>query len=80
MSTDQSSVATSSGTATATPGRPRRGLELQKFALLGALLLLLADVVAQRISPDSPLPVGIVTVSIGGIYFLWLLISEGRTR
>lgn len=56
------------------------GLALGTSAALGALLLLLADVVAQRISPDSPLPVGIVTVSIGGIYFLWLLISEGRTR
>lgn len=56
------------------------GLALAPTAALGALLLLLADVIAQRIDPDSPLPVGIVTVSIGGIYFLWLLIREGRTR
>jgi len=47
---------------------------------VGALLLLLADVVAQRIHPDSPLPVGIVTVSIGGLYFLWLLLREGKKR
>ena len=56
------------------------GLALGPSAAIGALLLLLADVIAQRLDPDSPLPVGIVTVSIGGIYFLWLLIREGRTR
>jgi iron complex transport system permease protein len=56
------------------------GLALGPTAAVGSFLLLLADVVAQRIDPDSPLPVGIVTVSIGGVYFLWLLIREGRTR
>lgn len=54
------------------------GLALGPTAAVGALLLLLADVVAQRIHPDSPLPVGIVTVSIGGLYFLWLLLREGK--
>lgn len=54
------------------------GLALLPTAATGAFLLLLADIVAQRINPDSPLPVGIVTVSIGGIYFLWLLFREGR--
>lgn len=56
------------------------GLALLPTAATGAFLLLLADVVAQRINPASPLPVGIVTVSIGGIYFLWLLFREGRTK
>ena len=56
------------------------GLVLGTSAAVGALLLLLADVIAQRIYPDSPLPVGIVTVSIGGIYFLWLLFREGKAR
>ncbi|MGS0563273.1 FecCD family ABC transporter permease [Microbacterium aurugineum] len=56
------------------------GLALAPTAAVGALLLLLADVVAQRIHPDSPLPVGIVTVSIGGLYFLWLLLREGKRR
>lgn len=54
------------------------GLALGPTAAVGSLLLLLADVVAQRIHPDSPLPVGIVTVSIGGLYFLWLLLREGK--
>jgi iron complex transport system permease protein len=56
------------------------GLALGPTAVVGALLLLLADVLAQRIHPDSPLPVGIVTVSIGGLYFLWLLLREGKKR
>jgi iron complex transport system permease protein len=59
---------------------PSDGLALGPTAAVGALLLLLADVVAQRIHPNSPLPVGIVTVCIGGLYFLWLLLREGRTR
>jgi iron complex transport system permease protein len=54
------------------------GLALGPTAAVGSMLLLLADVVAQRIHPDSPLPVGIVTVSIGGLYFLWLLLREGK--
>lgn len=54
------------------------GIPLGTSAAVGALLLLLSDLVAQRIHPDSPLPVGVVTVSIGGIYLIWLLISEGR--
>ncbi|WP_080796916.1 FecCD family ABC transporter permease [Corynebacterium pacaense] len=56
------------------------GLALAPTAAVGSLLLLLADTVAQRINPESPLPVGIVTVSIGGIYFLWLLLREGRKK
>lgn len=56
------------------------GLALAPTAAVGSCLLLLADTVAQRINPDSPLPVGIVTVSIGGAYFLWLLLREGRKK
>ncbi|MBN8204657.1 iron chelate uptake ABC transporter family permease subunit [Microbacterium esteraromaticum] len=59
---------------------PSDGLALAPTAAVGAFLLLLADVVAQRIHPHSPLPVGIVTVCIGGLYFLWLLMREGKTR
>ena len=59
---------------------PSDGLALGPTMAVGSLLLLLADVTAQRIHPDTPLPVGIVTVCIGGLYFLWLLLREGRTR
>ncbi|MFC9896296.1 FecCD family ABC transporter permease [Nocardia sp. NPDC127579] len=47
-------------------------------AALGALLLLLSDWIAQRAFAPTQLPVGVVTVSIGGGYFVWLLAREAR--
>jgi iron complex transport system permease protein len=52
------------------------GVGLIPAALVGALLLAGADIVAISIQ----LPVGIITVSIGGTYLLWLLIREYRRR
>lgn len=46
----------------------------------GALLLVASDFLAQRLFAPMQLPVGIVTVSVGGIYFVWLLIRETRRR
>jgi iron complex transport system permease protein len=45
---------------------------------VGAVLLLTADVLAQRLFAPSSLPVGVMTVSIGGFYFVWLLMREAR--
>lgn len=45
--------------------------------LTGALLLTAADAAAQHVFPQQ-LPVGLMTVSVGGAYFLWLLIREGQ--
>jgi iron complex transport system permease protein len=42
------------------------------------LLLVAADYLAQRAFAPTQLPVGIVTVCIGGLYFAWLLIQEAR--
>jgi len=47
-------------------------------ALTGALLLLAADVMAQRLFLPYQLPVGVLTVSLGGIYLIGLLIRESR--
>ncbi|WP_449632187.1 iron-enterobactin ABC transporter permease [Rahnella aceris] len=47
-------------------------------ALTGALLLLAADVTAQRLFTPYQLPVGVLTVSLGGIYLIGLLIRESR--
>ncbi|KAA8997690.1 iron chelate uptake ABC transporter family permease subunit [Affinibrenneria salicis] len=47
-------------------------------ALAGAILLLAADMIAQHAFSKVQLPVGAVTVSIGGIYLIWLLIRESR--
>jgi len=49
-------------------------------ALTGALLLLIADVAAQRLFMPYQLPVGVLTVSLGGIYLIWLLIRESRKK
>ncbi len=47
-------------------------------AAIGAALLLAADVAAQRLFSPTPLPVGIMTVCLGGAYFVWLLVREAR--
>lgn len=49
-------------------------------ACMGALLLVVSDVVAQRVFSPTQLPVGVVTVSVGGAYFVWLLAREGRMQ
>ncbi|MFP4552022.1 MAG: FecCD family ABC transporter permease, partial [Spirochaetales bacterium] len=43
-------------------------------AILGAILLLLADLVARTIVAPAELPIGIVTALVGGPFFIWLLI------
>lgn len=53
---------------------------LTQAALCGALLLTLADLCAQRLFMPYQLPVGVVTVSIGGLYLIGLLIQESRKR
>lgn len=53
---------------------------LTQSALCGALLLLLADMIAQRGFTPYQLPVGVVTVSLGGIYLIALLIQESRKK
>ncbi|ACS85296.1 iron-enterobactin ABC transporter permease [Musicola paradisiaca] len=47
-------------------------------ALVGAALLLAADIIAQHAFHGRQLPVGAVTVSIGGLYLIGLLIRESR--
>lgn len=53
---------------------------LTQSALCGAVLLLLADIVAQQVFMPYQLPVGVVTVSLGGIYLIVLLIQESRKK
>ncbi|MGE7922493.1 FecCD family ABC transporter permease [Viridibacillus arvi] len=48
-------------------------------ATMGALILLSADVVAQRIIPETVLPVGVLTLSLGGLYLTWLLFRQARS-
>ncbi|MCS5733726.1 FecCD family ABC transporter permease [Herbiconiux daphne] len=55
------------------------GIALVPSAFLGALVLAVSDILAQHALP-APLPVGLVTVVIGGAYLTWLLIHEARRR
>ncbi|HYQ75392.1 MAG TPA: iron chelate uptake ABC transporter family permease subunit [Cellulomonas sp.] len=55
------------------------GLPLVASALTGALVLLAADVLAQHVLPTA-LPVGVVTVVLGGAYLLALIVREARRR
>lgn len=55
------------------------GITLAPAAFVGALLCLMADYLAQHVAP-TPLPVGIITVMLGGGYLGWLLFTEARRR
>ena len=55
------------------------GVALAPAAALGALLLVASDIVAQHVLP-VPLPVGVVTVVVGGGYLIWILVHEARSR
>lgn len=47
-------------------------------AAVGALLVLVADLVARHLLGPVPLPVGVVTGVVGAPYLLWLLARSGR--
>ncbi|MEM9301542.1 MAG: iron ABC transporter permease [Pseudomonadota bacterium] len=49
---------------------------LPNAALLGATLLLLADIMARTVVAPAELPIGIVTAVIGSPVFLWILLRR----
>jgi iron complex transport system permease protein len=49
---------------------------LPNAALLGATLLILADMIARSIVAPAELPIGIVTATLGGPFFLWILMRN----
>lgn len=53
------------------------GVALAPAAFTGAFLLAAADHIAQNLLPRA-LPVGVVTVVVGGSYLVWLIIREVR--
>lgn len=55
------------------------GVTVAPAAFTGALLLAGADLTAQHLLPVT-LPVGVVTVVVGGAYLVWLIIREVRRR
>ncbi|WP_299681313.1 iron chelate uptake ABC transporter family permease subunit [uncultured Roseobacter sp.] len=56
-------------------GPDHHGL-LINSALLGASLLLLADIVSRFIVAPAELPIGIVTAVLGAPFFLWILLRR----
>lgn len=55
------------------------GVAVAPAACMGALLLVVADIAAQNLLPVT-LPVGVVTVVVGGGYLVWLIVHEVRSR
>ncbi|MEV7225749.1 iron chelate uptake ABC transporter family permease subunit [Polymorphospora sp. NPDC051019] len=47
-------------------------------ALMGAVLLTVSDLVARTVIAPTQLPVGVVTVVLGGVYLVWLLAARTR--
>ncbi|MFT5503336.1 MAG: iron complex transport system permease protein [Gammaproteobacteria bacterium] len=45
-------------------------------ALMGAILLMAADLIARTIVVPAELPIGIITAVLGGPFFLWLLMRR----
>lgn len=59
---------------------PRHRLLLPASALAGAIVLVLADLVARVVLAPVEIPVGIVTALAGGPFFIWLLVRKERVR
>ncbi|MBT2457867.1 iron chelate uptake ABC transporter family permease subunit [Streptomyces sp. ISL-86] len=54
------------------------GAGLLTGALMGSVLLMLSDWASQRVFGSDQLPVGVVTGLVGGVYLLWLLVTERK--
>jgi heme transport system permease protein len=55
---------------------PSHHLLLPAAALLGAILLVIADSLARTLAAPAELPIGIVTAAIGAPFFLYLLLRQ----
>ncbi|MEM0946300.1 MAG: iron ABC transporter permease [Pseudomonadota bacterium] len=49
---------------------------LSNSALLGATLLVVADMISRSVITPAELPIGIVTATLGGPFFLWILLRN----
>jgi iron complex transport system permease protein len=55
----------------------RHRLVIPGSALLGAVLVLLADLAARTVAAPTELPLGVLTGLLGGPFLLWLLLRVG---
>ncbi len=58
---------------------PRHLVLIPGSALGGAVLLVVADLVARTAVPYADLPIGMLTALVGGPFFLWLIHRTRRT-
>lgn len=57
------------------------GVRIIPAAVFGALLLVVSDLIARTVLAPAQLPVGVVTLCLGGAYLVWLLaVSGGKAR
>ncbi|WP_136636052.1 FecCD family ABC transporter permease [Pseudooceanicola onchidii] len=49
---------------------------LPNCAILGAIILLAADMISRTVVAPAELPIGIVTATMGGPFFLWILLKN----
>lgn len=56
------------------------GVGLISAAVMGAFLLLGSDLIALQIFAPAELPVGAVTVTLGGLYLVYLLVVQARRQ
>ena len=59
-----------------TRGHPGRAMV--PAALIGAILLTLADLAVREVALDRPIPIGVVTALFGTPLFLWLIVRMRR--
>jgi iron complex transport system permease protein len=59
---------------------PAHRVLLPAAAIGGAILLTLADLAARTVAAPTELPLGVVTSGVGGVFFLWLLLSLRRRQ
>lgn len=54
------------------------GPNLLPSLCMGAVLLVAADLLSQKVFGADQMPVGVVTGVLGGVYLLWLLVTERK--
>ncbi|UNO40420.1 iron chelate uptake ABC transporter family permease subunit [Streptomyces sp. MST-110588] len=55
-------------------------IPLLSSALLGACVVVTADLLARRVFAPTELPVGVLTAAVGAPYLIWLIIRSHGTR
>jgi iron complex transport system permease protein len=59
---------------------PDHRLLLPASAIGGAIVMVLADLIARTVLAPVEIPVGIVTALVGGPFFIWLLVRRNGHR